>query len=104
MLDNSKASFSSNESHHKEQAEGSTIVTVDQGKIYVAKEKEPMPIKLRFALLCTQAGISFAVVAISAYVIAQTPENQNQKAVAWSTLASTLALWLPSPGMNNSKG
>ena len=90
-------------SDHKEQGDGNTIVTVEQGKIFVAKEKEPLPLSLRFALLYTQAGISFAVVIISAYVIGQTPENQNQKAVAWSTLASTLALWLPSPGMNNSK-
>lgn len=67
---------------HSEQEQASTIVTVDQGKIYVAKEREPMPVNLRFALMFTQAGISFAVVAICAYVISQTPENQNQKAVA----------------------
>lgn len=83
--------------------ESQTIVTVDQGKIYVAKEKEPTPLRLRYTLVSIQAGISAAVIAICAFVIVQTPENQNQKAVAWSTLASTLTLWLPSPGSNSSK-
>jgi len=52
---------------HNEKQESAivgTVVTVDQGKIYVAKEREPMPMNLRFALLSTQAGISVAVVAI----------------------------------------
>lgn len=80
-----------------------TIVTVDQGKIYVAKEKEPTPLKLRYAIVTIQATISAIVLSVCAFVIVETPENQNQKAVAWSTLASTLTLWLPSPGSNNSK-
>jgi len=83
--------------------EPQTIVTVDQGKIYVAKEKDPTPLKLRFTLVMIQASISATVLAICAFVIVQTPENHNQKAVAWSTLASTLALWLPSPVNNSNK-
>lgn len=80
-----------------------TIVTVDQGKIYVAKEKDPTPLKLRYAIVTIQATISAIVLSVCAFVIVETPENQSQKAVAWSTLASTLTLWLPSPGSNSSK-
>lgn len=80
-----------------------TIVTVDQGKIYVAKEKEPTPLKLRYTIVSIQAAISAAVISVCAFVIVNTPESQNQKAVAWSTLASTLTLWLPAPGSNSNK-
>lgn len=83
--------------------ESQTIVTVDQGKIYVAKEKEPTPLKLRYTIVSIQAAISAAVISVCAYVIVNTPESQNQKAVAWSTLASTLTLWLPAPGSSSNK-
>lgn len=84
-------------------SEGNTVVTVDQGKIYVAKEKDPTPINIRYTVIGVQAGISMAVVAVCAYVITNTPVDQNQRAVAWSTLASTLTLWLPSPSSNANK-
>jgi len=86
----------------KEQKPIGTIVNVDQGRIYVAKETEQTPLKVRMTIIGIQATVSAAVVAICGFVIITTPIEGNQRAVAWSTLASTLALWLPSPGTSSS--
>ena len=79
---------------------GETIVTVERGQIYVTKQTESTPLRIRMGTLYFQAIFSLIVAAISCWVIASTPAESNQKAVPWAMLSSTLAYWLPNPSQH----
>lgn len=76
-------------------SEPTKIVTVEEGKVYVARAESEVPLKIKMLMLYFQVAITFSVMGISGYIIVD--NNNPNKTTAWTVLSTLIGFWMPSP-------